>query len=71
MGKAWRFFKTYINIGREKYVFLLLFAWKMITFGSLWEIRACPQIHFVKNIGRFPLSREGVAAFSIKNDELD
>ena len=38
MGKDWRFFKTYSNIDREKYVFLLLFACKTITFGSLWEI---------------------------------
>ena len=29
MGKDWRFFKNGISIGREKYVFLLLFAWKM------------------------------------------
>ena len=29
MGKAWRFFKNYISIGREKYLFLVLFAWKM------------------------------------------
>ena len=29
------FFKTYVNNDREKYVFLLLFAWKMITFGWL------------------------------------
>ena len=29
MGKAWRFFKNYISIDRDKYVFLLLFAWKM------------------------------------------
>ena len=41
MGKTWRFFKTYINIDKEKYVFLLLFAWKTITFGSLWEIDKC------------------------------
>ena len=44
IGKAWHFFKTDINTDREKYVFLLLFAWKMITFGSLWEIRGHPQI---------------------------
>ena len=28
-GKAWRFFKNYIRIDKEKYVFLLLFVWKM------------------------------------------
>ena len=29
MGKAWRFFRNYISIDRDKYLFLLLFAWKM------------------------------------------
>ena len=41
MGMIWRFFKTCINNDREKNVFLFLFAWKMITFGSLWEIAKC------------------------------
>ena len=41
MGKSSRFFKTYINIGSEKYVFLLLFPWKMIAFRSLREITKC------------------------------
>ena len=29
MGKAWRFFKNSITFDREKYVFLLLLAWKI------------------------------------------
>ena len=41
MGKAWRFFKTCINIDREKYVFLLLLDQKNITSGSLLEITKC------------------------------
>ena len=56
--KAWRCFKTYINIDREKYVFLLLFAWKLITFGSLCEIRGHPQVYLVKTSGVFQLSVE-------------
>ena len=60
MGKFWRFFKTYINIDKEKYVFLLLFTWKTITFGSLWEITGHPQIHLVKNSGLFLLNWAGL-----------
>ena len=71
MDRVWRFFQTYINIDREKYVYLLLFAWKMITFGLLWEIRGHPQIHLVKSRGLSPLRGKGVIAFPIKNDELD
>ena len=41
MGKSSRFFKTYINIDTEKYVFLLLFPWKIIAFQSLREITKC------------------------------
>ena len=61
MGKAWRFFKETPekNIDREKYVFVLLFAWKTITFGSLLEIRGHPQIHLFKNSGLFSSAKGG------------
>ena len=34
---AWRFFKNYIKVDREK-IYLLIFGRKMITFESLREI---------------------------------
>ena len=37
MGMAWRFFKNYIKVDREK-IYLLIFGRKMITFESLREI---------------------------------
>ena len=53
MGKDWRFFKNYIDrereigrIDREKYVFLLLFAWIMKDYkGFSWPTKSYHTIN--------------------------
>ena len=38
MGKACHFFKNYVSIDKKKYVFLILFAWKMRDYqGFSWN----------------------------------